>query len=47
MEKLGLRYALEPFQREPNGAAPDALQAIRPLGRAPVIRDGDTRARRV
>ena len=42
MEELGLEDALEPFQREQNGAAPDALRNIHPLGKAPVIRDGDT-----
>jgi glutathione S-transferase len=42
MEELGLEYELERFQREPNGAAPDALKVIHPLGKAPVIRDGDT-----
>jgi glutathione S-transferase len=42
MEELGLEYKLERFQREPNGAAPDALKAIHPLGKAPVIRDGET-----
>ena len=42
MEELGLPYALQIFPRNPNGAAPDALKAIQPLGRAPVIRDGDT-----
>ena len=42
MEELGLEYQLEIFPRNPNGAAPDAMKAIQPLGRAPVIRDGDT-----
>ena len=42
MEELGLAYTLEKFQREPTGAAPDAMKAIHPLGKAPVIRDGDT-----
>jgi glutathione S-transferase len=42
MEELGLEYKLELFQREPNGAAPDALRGVHPLGKAPVIRDGDT-----
>ena len=42
MEELGLEYTLAPFQREQNGAAPDALREIHPLGKAPVIRDGDT-----
>ena len=42
MEELGLPYDLQIFPRNPNGAAPDALKAIQPLGRAPIIRDGDT-----
>jgi glutathione S-transferase len=42
MEELGLEYRIEHFSRESNGAAPDALKAIHPLGKAPVIRDGDT-----
>ncbi|HVO88360.1 MAG TPA: glutathione S-transferase N-terminal domain-containing protein [Casimicrobiaceae bacterium] len=42
MEELQLTYRLESYQREPNGAAPDALKAIHPLGRSPIIRDGDT-----
>jgi glutathione S-transferase len=42
MEELGLPYGLELFQRQANGAAPDALKAIHALGRAPIIRDGDT-----
>ena len=42
MEELGLEYKLELHLRQPNGAAPDALKAIHPLGKAPIIRDGDT-----
>jgi glutathione S-transferase len=42
MEELGLEYHLSRHQREPNGAAPDALKAIHPLGKAPLIRDEDT-----
>jgi glutathione S-transferase len=42
MEELGLEYLLSRHQREPNGAAPDALKAIHPLGKAPLIRDGET-----
>jgi len=42
MEELGLEYQLSRHQREPNGAAPEALKAIHPLGKAPLIRDGDT-----
>ena len=42
MEELGLEYRLEIFPRESNGAAPSPLKAIHALGKAPVIRDGDT-----
>jgi glutathione S-transferase len=42
MEELDLPYALELHLRQPNGAAPDALKAVHPLGKAPIIRDGDT-----
>lgn len=42
MEELGLPYQLEKFQREPGMEAPQSLRAIHPLGKAPVIRDGDT-----
>ena len=42
MEELGLDYELERFQREQGGAAPEAVKGIHALGRAPVIRDGDT-----
>ncbi|TMG99404.1 MAG: glutathione S-transferase [Betaproteobacteria bacterium] len=42
MEELGLEYRLELFQRNDNGSAPDALREIHALGKAPVIRDGDT-----
>ena len=42
MEELGLPYKLELHLRQPHGAAPDALKAIHPLGKAPIIRDGDT-----
>jgi glutathione S-transferase len=42
MEELGLDYQLEKFRRESTGAAPDPMRAIHPLGKSPVIRDGDT-----
>jgi len=42
MEELGLPYTIDRYQREAGGAAPDALQDVHALGRAPVIRDGDT-----
>ena len=41
MEELGLEYKLEVFQREANGAAPPPMKALHPLGKAPVIRDGE------
>ncbi len=41
MEELGLDYELEVFDRDPGGAAPEAMRNIHPLGKAPVIRDGD------
>jgi glutathione S-transferase len=42
MEELGLEYELESFRREANGAAPQPMKALHALGKAPVIRDGDT-----
>jgi glutathione S-transferase len=42
MEELGLEYKLEIFPREDTGAAPSPIKAIHALGKAPVIRDGDT-----
>lgn len=42
MEELGLEYKLEIFPREATGASPSPLKAIHPLGKAPLIRDGDT-----
>jgi glutathione S-transferase len=42
MEELDLDYTMEAFPREPTGAAPPPLKAIHPLGKAPVLRDGDT-----
>lgn len=41
MEELGLPYELEVLERESNGAAPASMKAIHPLGKAPIIRDGD------
>lgn len=42
MEELGLPYKLEFFQREPTGAAPPPMKEIHAIGKAPIIRDGDT-----
>lgn len=42
MEELGLDYEIEAFERRPDVRAPETLKQVHPLGRAPVIRDGDT-----
>src|SRR5260221_5784734 len=42
MEELALEYRLEVYPREPNGAARPPMKAFHALGKAPVIRDGDT-----
>ncbi len=41
LEELGLEYRLDWFQREPNGAAPAPMKDIHPIGKAPIITDGD------
>ena len=41
MEELGLPYTLEVTDRTPQIVAPEAFKRIHPLGRAPVITDGD------
>ena len=42
MEELGLAYNLERFNHEPTMRAPDSMKAINPLGKAPMIKDGET-----
>jgi glutathione S-transferase len=42
MEELGLTYDLQRFDRQPTMMAPEVLKTISPLGKAPMIRDGDT-----
>ena len=42
MEELGLDYELKAFPREPSGAAPPPFKEAHPIGKAPVLRDGDT-----
>ncbi len=42
MEELALPYVLERFERRPDLFAPDDLKEISPMGKAPIIRDGDT-----
>jgi glutathione S-transferase len=41
MEELGLSYELENITREASGRAPPAFREIHPLGKGPIIRDGD------
>ena len=42
LEALGLDYELKIYDRNPeNGLAPDELKAQHPLGKAPVLQDGD------
>jgi len=41
LEELGLDYEIKPYQREPSMQAPASLRAVHPLGKSPVISDGD------
>ncbi|WP_426116584.1 glutathione S-transferase family protein [Massilia sp. PWRC2] len=42
LEELGLPYEIKKYQRDPDTMlAPAALRAIHPLGKSPVITDGD------
>lgn len=42
LEELGIAYRLEQYRRDPNtNLAPPELLAIHPLGKSPVMRDGD------
>jgi glutathione S-transferase len=41
LEELGLDYEIKPYQREPSMQAPASLRAVHPLGKSPVITDGD------
>tara|TARA_R110002167_G_scaffold63058_1_gene177868 strand:+ start:2436 stop:3101 length:666 start_codon:yes stop_codon:yes gene_type:complete len=44
LEELGLPYEVKRYQRDPRTSlAPAALKAIHPLGKSPVIEDGDVR----
>jgi glutathione S-transferase len=42
MEELGLRYELQRFPRDPSMMAGEAYRALHPMGKSPIIRDGDT-----
>ena len=41
LEELGLDYAMETFDRDANQRSPAAMRKIHPLGKSPLIRDGD------
>lgn len=41
LEELELPYTIEKFQRGPDKLAPSDLKKIHPLGKSPVIKDGD------
>lgn len=42
LEELGVEYALERYERDPASLkAPRALKALHPLGRAPIVTEGD------
>ena len=41
LEELGVDYEIKRYQREPSMQAPASLRAVHPLGKSPVITDGD------
>lgn len=41
LEELGVAYEIKHYKRLPNYAAPSELKAIHPLGKSPVLTDGD------
>ena len=41
LEELGLDYEVKLYKREPTMQAPASLRAVHPLGKSPVITDGD------
>lgn len=41
LEELGVPYDIKRYQREPSGLAPASLLAVHPLGKSPVITDGE------
>ena len=41
LEELGLDYEIRHYKREPSMQAPAALRSVHPLGKSPVITDGD------
>jgi len=41
LEELGVPYEVQRFARDPSGRAPQAYRALHPIGKSPLIRDGD------
>jgi glutathione S-transferase len=41
LEELGVPYEVKRYEREPSMLAPASLRAVHPLGKSPVISDGD------
>jgi glutathione S-transferase len=41
LEELAVPYEIKRYQREPSMMAPASLRAVHPLGKSPVITDGD------
>jgi glutathione S-transferase len=41
LEELGVPYEVKRYQRQPSMQAPDELRKVHPLGKSPVITDGD------
>jgi len=42
LEELGLEYDIVEYKRDPDSAAaPESLKKIHPLGKSPVITDGE------
>jgi len=41
LEELEVPYQIKRYQREPNMQAPEALKKVHPLGKSPVITDGN------
>ena len=41
LEEAGVEYTVEAFDRDPTFRAPDALREVHPLGKSPLLRDGD------
>lgn len=43
LEELGLEYSIQSYKRDPKTSlAPPELQSVHPLGKSPVVVDGDT-----